>query len=382
VRRTVYDETHEIFRDAFRSFVHKEVVPFVNKWEDAGIVDKDVFLKAGAAGFLGIAAPEEYGGGGQPDFRYNAIMAEEFSRSGVGSCASSILLHNDTCLPYLLNGTTDEQKARWLPGVCSGKTVTAIAMTEPGAGSDLAAIRTTAIRTGDYYLLNGTKTFITNGINADLLIVACKTDPTQRHRGMSLVVVEGGMPGFERGRRLKKIGQHSQDTAELTFTNVRVPRENLIGAEGSGFQQLVTKLPQERLSIAVLAVAQAETAFSWTLDYCKSREAFGQPIGSFQHNRFKLAEMRTELDLARVFVDRQVEALSSGELSAEDAAEGKWWCTEMAWRVLDTCLQLHGGYGYMEEYPIARAWRDGRVPTIYGGTTEIMKEIIGRSLGV
>jgi alkylation response protein AidB-like acyl-CoA dehydrogenase len=293
-----------------------------------------------------------------------------------------MLIHNDTCLPYLLAGTTDEQKARWLPGVCSGDLVTAIAMTEPGTGSDLAGIRTSAIRNGDHYVLNGTKTFITNGINSDLVIVACKTDPTQRHRGMSLLVVEAGMPGFERGRRLKKIGQHSQDTAELIFTDVQVPVANLIGEEGGGFKELVTKLPQERLSIAVLAVAQAETAFGWTLEYCKQREAFGQPIGSFQHNRFKLAEMRTEIDLARVFVDRQVEALNAGELTPEDAAEGKWWCTEMAWRVLDTCLQLHGGYGYMEEYPIARAWRDGRVPTIYGGTTEIMKEIIGRSLGV
>jgi alkylation response protein AidB-like acyl-CoA dehydrogenase len=382
MRRTLYDETHDQFRDAFRSFVQKEVLPHVEEWEEAGIVDKDMFRKAGEAGFLGIAVPEEYGGGGQPDFRYNAVMAEEFSRAGVGSSASSLLIHNDTCLPYLLQGTTDEQKARWLPGVCSGDTVTAIAMTEPGAGSDLAGIRTSAIRRGDHYVLNGTKTFITNGINSDLVIVACKTDPTQRHRGMSLLVVDAGMPGFERGRRLKKIGQHSQDTAELIFTDVHVPCANLIGEEGGGFKQLVTKLPQERLSIAVLAVAQAETAFGWTLEYCKNRHAFGQPIGSFQHNRFKLAEMRTEIDLARVFVDRQVEALTAGELSAEDAAEGKWWCTEMAWRVLDTCLQLHGGYGYMEEYPIARAWRDGRVPTIYGGTTEIMKEIIGRSLGV
>jgi alkylation response protein AidB-like acyl-CoA dehydrogenase len=382
VRRTIYDETHSLFREAFRSFVDKEVLPFVEEWEEAGIVDKAMFRKAGRSGFLGIAVPEQYGGGGQPDFRYNAVMAEEFSRAGVGSSASSLLIHNDTCLPYLLAGTNDEQKARWLPGVCSGDLVTAIAMTEPGAGSDLAGIRTTAIRNGDHYLVNGTKTFITNGINSDLVIVACKTDPTQRHRGMSLLVVEAGMPGFERGRRLKKIGQHSQDTAELVFTDVQVPVANLIGEEGGGFKELVTKLPQERLSIAVLAVAQAETAFGWTLDYCKQRHAFGQPIGSFQHNRFKLAEMRTEIDLARVFVDRQVEALNAGELTPEDAAEGKWWCTEMAWRVLDTCLQLHGGYGYMEEYPIARAWRDGRVPTIYGGTTEIMKEIIGRSLGV
>ena len=382
MRRTLYDETHDLFREAFRAFVEKEVRPHVEQWERAGIVDKAMFRKAGDAGFLGTAAPAEYGGGGTSDFRFNAVMNEEFCAAGVGASAACVLLHNDTCLPYFLAGADDEQKARWLPGICSGELMTAIAMTEPGAGSDLAAIRTTAIRDGDEYIVNGSKTFITNGFNADLFVVACKTDPTERHRGMSLLVVEGDRPGFERGRNLDKIGQHAQDTAELFFNDVRVPVANRLGEEGTGFRQLVTKLPQERLSLAVNAVAAAQAAFRWTLDYCKERRAFGQPIGSFQHNRFKLAEMRTEIDIAQVFVDRQVEALNAGELSAEDAAEGKWWCTEMAWRTLDTCLQLHGGYGYMEEYPIARAWRDGRIPTIYGGTTEIMKEIIGRSLGV
>jgi alkylation response protein AidB-like acyl-CoA dehydrogenase len=260
--------------------------------------------------------------------------------------------------------------------------MTAIAMTEPGAGSDLASIRTKAIKDGDSYVLNGAKTFITSGIHADLVIVACKTDPQQRHRGISLVVVEAGMPGFERGRNLQKIGLHAQDTAELSFVDVRVPAENLLGDPGKGFFQLVRHLPQERLSISVNAVAQAEAALALTLDYAKDRQAFGQAIASFQHNRFALAEMHTELDVARTYVDSQIQALNAGELSAEDAAKGKWWTTELQWRILDRCLQLHGGYGYMEEYPIARAWRDGRVQRIYGGTNEIMKEIVGRAMGI
>jgi alkylation response protein AidB-like acyl-CoA dehydrogenase len=382
MQRRLFEESHNLFRQAFRAFVERDVAPHVQEWEQAHIVDRAVFAKAGAMGFLGMALPEEHGGSGTNDFRYNAIMAEEFSRAGVGSSASSILIHNDTCLPYLVSSCDEQQRKRWFPGMAAGELITAIAMTEPGAGSDLAAMCTTAIRQGDHYVVNGTKTFITNGINSDVIILACKTDPTERHKGMSLLVVERGTPGFERGRVLRKIGQHSQDTAELIFTDAKVPVENLLGAEGTGFQQLVEHLPQERLSIAVLAVAQAQAAFDWTLEYCKSRTAFGQPIGSFQHSRFVLAEMRTEIDLGQVYVDEQVLALNDGRLSADDAAKAKWWCTEMSWRVLDRCLQLHGGYGYMEEYPIARAWRDGRVPTIYGGTTEIMKEIIGRALGV
>ena len=381
MRRTLYEPTHELFRDAFRAFVEKEIVPHHDDWERAGIVDKSLFRTAGVAGFLGIAAPEEYGGGSQADFRFNAVMVEEFARLGVSASGVGMVLHNDVALPYFLSGDAD-QRARWLPGICSGDLVTAIAMTEPGTGSDLGGVRTTAVRDGGHYILNGAKTFITNGINSDLVIVVCKTDPAARHRGMSLLVVEAGMPGFERGRNLDKVGQHAADTAELFFDDVAVPVANRLCEEGTGFAQLVVKLPQERLSIAVAAVAEAEAAFGWTLDYCRSRHAFGQPIGSFQHNRFALAEMRTEIDIAQVYVDRQIAALNAGELTAEEAAEGKWWCTEMQKRVLDTCLQLHGGYGYMEEYPIARAWRDGRVQTIYGGTTEIMKEIIGRSLGL
>ena len=402
MRRTLYDDTHDLFRDAFRAFVEKEVRPHVDGWERAGIVDKAMFRKAGEAGFLGMAAPVEYGGGGAADFRFNAVMNEEFCAAGVGASAACVLLHNDTCLPYFLAGADDDQKARWLPGICSGELMTAIAMMlgmlpmslglgdggEQNAPLGRAVIGGLVLATAStlFFVPKGVvlseRAIITNGFNADLFVVACKTDPTERHKGMSLLVVEGDRPGFERGRNLDKIGQHAQDTAEIFFNDVRVPVANRLGEEGSGFRQLVTKLPQERLSLAVNAVAAARAAFGWTLEYCKERTAFGQPIGSFQHNRFKLAEMRTEIDLGQVFVDRQVEALNAGELTAEDAAEGKWWCTEMAWRTLDTCLQLHGGYGYMEEYPIARAWRDGRIPTIYGGTTEIMKEIIGRSLGL
>ena len=382
MRRTLFDDDHELFREGFGAFVDKEIAPNHEAWEQAGIVDRDLYRKAGKAGFLGMAAPEEYGGGGTPDFRYSVVVTEEFARANVANSGVGMGLHNDVCLPYFLTGTNDEQKARWLPGICSGDLLTAVAMTEPGTGSDLAGIKTTAVRDGDVYIVNGAKTFITNGILADLVIVACKTDATQKHRGMSLIVVESGTPGFERGRNLDKIGLHANDTAELFFSDVRVPAANLLGEEGTGFLQLVAKLPQERLSISVGAVAYAEAAFGWTLQYAKERQAFGQPIGSFQHNRFAFAEMRTELDIAQLYIDRQVEALNAGELTAEEAAKGKWWTTELQWRVLDRCLQMHGGYGYMEEYPIARAWRDGRVQRIYGGTNEIMKEIVGKSLGI
>ncbi len=380
--RLGFDETHDLFRAGFAQFLERELVPNNEAWERAGIVDRDLYRRAGAAGYLGIDVPESFGGGGSADFRYNAIMMEEASRLGVTSAYTGISLHNDVCVPYILEGGNEEQKARWLPGICDGSLVLAVAMTEPTMGSDLASMRTTAVRDGDDYVLNGSKTFISSAFNCDLVIVACKTDPSQRHRGMSLIVVESDRPGFERGRNLEKVGQHSADTGELFFTDLRVPAANLLGEEGSGFAQLVEKLPRERLGIAMGAVAQAEAAFQLGLDYSKEREAFGQPIGSFQHNRFKLAEMRTEIDIARVFVDRQLEALNDRALSAETAAEAKWWTTELCKRVVDTCVQLHGGYGYMEEYAIARMYRDVRIMTIYGGTTEIMKEIIGRSLGV
>ena len=380
--RLGFDETHQLFREGFAAFLEKEMVPHNETWEEAGIVDRELFRTAGAAGYLGMDVPEEHGGGGSNDFRYNAIMMEEAARLGVTSAYTGISLHNEVCVPYFLEGCDEEQKARWLPGICDGSLVLAVAMTEPTMGSDLASMKTTAVRDGDDYVINGSKTFISSAFNCDLVIVACKTDPTQRHRGMSLIVVEADRPGFERGRNLDKVGQHSADTGELFFSDLRVPVANLLGEEGSGFTQLVTKLPRERLGIAMGAVAQAEAAFQLGLTYAKEREAFGQPIGSFQHNRFQLAEMRTEIDIARVFVDRQLQALNEKTLSAETAAEAKWWTTELCKRVVDTCVQLHGGYGYMEEYPIARMFRDTRIMTIYGGTTEIMKEIIGRSLGV
>ena len=382
MRRTLFEDEHEMFRDSVRGFIAKEMVPHNDEWEKAGIVDRDVFAKAGALGFVGMAVPEEHGGGGVDDFRYNVVIAEEIQRAGVNAAGLGWTLHNDICLPYLLTLTTDEQKARWLPGFASGQLITAIAMTEPGIGSDLASMATTAIRDGDHYVVNGSKTFITNGINADLVITAVKTDPSEKHAGMSLLVLERDMPGFERGRNLEKVGLHAQDTAELFFTDVAVPVTNRLGAEGSGFRSLVTKLPQERLSIAVTAVAAAQQALTITLDYVKERTAFGVPVGTFQNSRFHLAEMATEIEIAQTFVDRCVLALNDHSLTAEEAAMAKWWCTELQKRVIDTCVQLHGGYGYMLEYPIARAYADARVTTIYGGTTEIMKEIIGKSLGV
>jgi len=382
MRRTIFEDDHDLFRSSFRQFVDKEIVPNVDRWEKAGVVDRDLFLKAGANGFLGMDVPESLGGGGVKDYRYNMVIGEEVQRAGCGGAGLGLTLHNDICMPYFLHLADEEQQRRWLPGICSGELITAVAMTEPGIGSDLASMTTTAIRDGDDYIVNGSKTFITNGINADLVITAVKTDPSQRHKGMSLLVLERGMDGFERGRNLEKVGLHSQDTAELFFTDVRVPVANRLGEEGTGFLGLVSNLPQERLSIAVAGVAAARAAFDWTLAYCKERQAFGQPIGSFQNSRFTLAEMQTEIEIGQAFVDRCVEALNAGELTAEEASMAKWWCTELQGRVIDAGVQLHGGYGYMTEYPIGRAYADARITRIYGGTTEIMKEIIGRSLGV
>ncbi|HKG48928.1 MAG TPA: acyl-CoA dehydrogenase family protein [Actinomycetales bacterium] len=382
MRRTLYQADHEAFRDVVRTFVAKEIAPRHEEWERAGIVPRELFPAAAAQGLLGMAIPEEFGGGGIRDFRFNAVLTEEFVGAGVPGSGNGIILANDVCLPYFLDLATPEQQQRWLPGIASGDLVPAIAMTEPGAGSDLASMTTTARRDGDVYVVNGAKTFITSGIHADLVIVAVKTDPTQRHKGMSLLVLERGMPGFERGRNLDKLGQHAQDTAELSFTDVRVPVQNLLGEEGRAFAHLVDRLPQERLGIAVAGVAGAAAALGWTLEHVKSREAFGQPIGSFQNTRFRMAEMATEIDIAQHFVDDCVRALDAGELTAVDAAKAKWWCTELQGRVVDYCLQLHGGYGYMNEYPIARAYADARITRIYGGTTEIMKEVIGRDLGL
>jgi alkylation response protein AidB-like acyl-CoA dehydrogenase len=382
VERTLYNEDHEAFRESYRTWVEKEIVPHDDEWNEAEITPRSLFTDAGSHGFLGFDIPEEYGGGGMPDFRFNAIVAEEIQRAGVGASGLGMTLHNDICVPYFLKYCTEEQKQRWLPGIASGELITAIGMTEPGIGSDLASMSTTAIRDGDYYIVNGSKTFITNGINADLVVLAVKTNPNERHKGMSLLIMERGLEGFERGRNLDKMGMKAQDTAELFFNDVHVPVNNLLGDEGQGFVMLVDNLPQERLSIALAGVAAAQAALDWTLEYVQERKAFGQTIGSFQNTKFVLAEVATEIEVAQAYIDQSILALNAGTLTAEDAAMGKWWCTELQKRSIDRCLQLFGGYGYMSEYPISRAYKDARVTTIYGGTTEIMKEIIGKSLGL
>ncbi|GIH69598.1 acyl-CoA dehydrogenase family protein [Sphaerimonospora thailandensis] len=378
MRRDLFDEEHLLFRETVRDFIAREVTPRHGQWEKDGIVPREVWKKAGELGVFGFSVPEEYGGAGITDFRYNAVIVEEIIRAGATGLGFS--LHNDVMAPYFVDLTNEEQKGRWLPGFASGELITAVAMTEPGAGSDLQGIRTTAVREGDHYVVNGQKTFITNGINSDLVVVVARTDPAAGARGITLLVVERGMAGFTRGRNLEKIGMHAQDTAELFFENVRVPVANRLGDEdGRGFVQLMNNLPQERLSIAVAAVAAAESVLEATIEYCRNRKAFGRSIGQFQNTRFLLAELATEVEIARHYVDRCVLALNARELTVVDAAKAKWWTTELQNRVVDRCLQLHGGYGYMLEYPVARAWLDSRVQTIYGGTTEIMKEIIGRS---
>jgi alkylation response protein AidB-like acyl-CoA dehydrogenase len=382
VRRDLFDEEHDLFRDSFRRFLDKDVVPNIDAWSQQGQVDRGVFTEAGAAGFLGFAVPTEFGGGGVRDFRYNLVLNEEVQAAVVAGPGLGLTLHTDICLPYLLDLTDDDQKSRWLPGVASGELITAIAMTEPGAGSDLAGIATTARRDGDDYVVNGSKTFITNGINADLVIVVVKTDPGQRHRGISILVAERGMEGFERGRNLDKIGMHAQDTAELFFDDVRIPVVNRLGQEGEGYRYLVRNLAQERLSIAASGIAAARAALDMTVTHCKDRKAFGQEILAFQNTRFRLAELATDVEVGQAFIDRCTLALNAGELSAEEAAMAKLWCTELQGRAVDLGVQLHGGYGYMTEYPISRAYVDARITRIYGGTNEIMREIVGRSLDI
>jgi alkylation response protein AidB-like acyl-CoA dehydrogenase len=378
--REIFEPEHESFRQTVRSFIEKEVTPYHDQWEKDGVVDRAVWRKAGEMGLLCFDVDEEYGGAGVKDFRYNLVMAEELTRAGVNG--PGFLVHTDIIVPYISSLGTEEQKRRWLPGLVSGEIISAIAMTEPGAGSDLQGVRTTAVDKGDHYVLNGSKTFISNGILADLVIVVAKTDPEAGHKGVSLLVVERGMQGFERGRNLDKMGLKAQDTAELFFDNVVVPKENLLGEEGSGFISLMVNLPQERLSIAMIAAAACEHILDLSLSYAKEREAFGRPIGKFQHNRFLIAEMATEAHIARVFVDDCVKKHNAGQLDAKLAAMAKWWTTELQTKLVDRAVQLHGGYGYMMEYPVARAYVDSRIQTIYGGTTEIQKEIIGRSLGI
>lgn len=380
MRRTIFEPEHDQFRDTVREYIARKVAPHSAAWEAAGIVDRSAYVAAGKHGVIGFNVPEEFGGGGVDDFRFNAVVAEELGR--YGAAHPGLTLQNDILAPYLISLGTDEQKRRWLPGFASGELIAAVAMSEPGAGSDLAGIRTSGVRDGHDWIVSGTKTFISSGINADLVIVVTRTNPEAGHRGFTLLVVERDMPGFVRGRKLAKVGQHSADTAELFFDQVRVPAANVLGEVNRGFYHLMHNLPSERMSIAVNAVAGAREIFSQTLEYAKSRQAFGQPIGSFQYNRFRCAEMETELDVAQAYIDRCLLGIVDGELTAVDAAKAKWWATELQKRVVDTCLQLHGGYGYMTEYAVARAYTDTRIQTIYGGTTEIMKDIIGKSLGL
>jgi len=380
MKRCVFEAEHEQLRETTKQYIERELVPNAEKWERERIVDRSAFVTAGKYGLIGFNMPEEYGGGGSDDFRFNAVIDEEIAR--YGGPAPSLSLQNDVVGPYFIRLCTEEQKRRWLPGIASGATIVAIAMTEPGAGSDLAGIRTSAVRDGDDWIVNGAKTFISSGINSDLVIVVTRTDPEAGHKGFTLLVVERDMPGFTRGRKLDKMGLHAQDTSELNFENVRVPSKNVLGEQGRGFYHLMHNLPSERLSIAISAIAGARETWRQTLQYAKDRKAFGKPIGCFQHNRFLLAEMDTELDVSERYIDRCLQAVVDDELTAVEAAKAKWWCTETAKKVIDGCVQLHGGYGYMMEYRVARDYVDSRVQTIFGGTTEIMKDIIGRDLGL
>lgn len=375
VNRSIFEEEHNVFRDNFRRFAQEEVKPHQEKWIEQGIVDREIWEKAGANGFLAPHVDEEYGGLSLKDFRYSQIMIEELA--GIGENGFALSLHNDVIAPYISTYGNDEQKARWLPGVCSGETVLAIAMTEPDTGSDLQAIKSRLDDKGDHYILNGSKTYISNGIISDLVIVAAKAP-----EGVTLVCVPRGAEGFKRGRNLKKMGMKSQDTAELFFENVVVPKTDLLGQPGQGFIYLMQKLAQERLVTAIGAVGGATYAFQETLNYVKERTAFGQPIGKFQNTRFGMAEMKTEITIGQTFIDNLVMKLNAGTITPDEASMAKWWCTDLLNRVVDRGVQFHGGAGYMMEYPIARAYVDARITPIFAGTNEIMKEIIGRGLGL
>lgn len=377
IPRTVFNSEHEMFRDSVRKFLEVEAAPYHSQWEKDGQVDRKLWNKAGEMGFLCPQAPEAYGGLAL-DFGYNAIIAEEISRAGLSGIGWG--LHSDIAVPYIVNYGSEDLKQKYIPPCISGEIVTAIAMSEPGAGSDLQGVRTTAIRDGDHYILNGSKTFITNGQHADLVIVVAKTDPSEGASGVSLLLVEAGLEGFSKGRNLEKVGMKSQDTSELFFDNVRVPAENLLGQEGQGFIYLMQELPQERLSVALTAVAAAEAALEMTVEYTKERKAFGRSVASFQNTQFKLAELSAEVTAMRVFIDRCLELHYENALDVATAAKTKLLSTDLQCKVMDECVQLHGGYGYMWEYPIARAWADSRVQRIYAGTNEIMKLIIGREL--
>ena len=379
MKRVIFEPEHEQFRDSVRRFMQAEVGPHADRWRAAGMVDRETYLKAGAQGLLCVFGEERFGGAGIDDFRFNQIIIEENMRHG--DIGFYINLHNDLVAPYIHKLGSEEQKARFMPGVISGETILAVAMTEPSTGSDLAGMKTRAVKKGDHWVLNGAKTYISNGILSDLVVVAARTDPDRPH-GISLFLVERGMDGFDRGRKLDKMGLKSQDTAELFFNDVIVPDANLIGEPGQGFKYLAQMLAQERLVAGIGFMATAQTAFDLTLDYVKDRRAFGKPIGAFQNTRFKMAQMRAELDMAQTWVDQCVLLLNSGELTAEDASAAKLLTSELEGRVVDTCVQLHGGAGYMEEYRISRMYTDARISRIFAGTSEIMLEIIGRGLGL
>ena len=380
MRSDFYDEDHEAFRETVREFVAKQVAPNLDRWEADGLIDRDLYRQMGAAGLVGLAIPEQYGGMEVEDYRFRMVISEELAKVGAASVNATFGVHDDIVLAYLLDLGTPEQLERWLPPMASGESIAAIGMTEPDAGSDLQGIRTNAVRDGDDWVLNGSKTFITNGFHADKVLVFARTDPEAGSRGFTLFLVENGMAGFERGRKLNKLGLHSQDTAELFFEDVRVPDANRVGEVGMGLIAMMQRLPRERLSIAGGALSSAEAAYTWGRDYVFQRKAFGGLVGDLPTVRFTLAELETELDITRAYIERCILALNEGHLTTADASKAKWWATELEQRVITRSLQLHGGYGFMEEYPIARAFRDSRVQSIYGGTTEIMKEIIARDI--
>lgn len=380
MKRELYTEDHELYRDTVRQFLNREVVPHFLEWDDKRWIDPDVYAKAAESGIYALQVPPEYGGAGERDFRYRMIVCEEVAKCGANSFGLTLALQDDLVLHYLLDLTSEEQRERWLPGFASGTTIGALAMTEPGTGSDLRGMRTRGRADGTDWIIDGSKTFISSGIMADLVIVAVQTDAAAGSRGFSLFAIERDTPGFSRGRQLDKIGLPGQDTAELFFENARVSASNLIGEEGMGLPYLMSHLPRERLGISAKAYATARAIWEITVEYCTQREAFGAPISSLQHIRFELAEMSTELDVAEAYVDKSVRAYNAGELTATDAAKGKWYISELQKRVIDRCLQLHGGYGFMREYAVGRAYIDTRVETIYAGTTEVMKDLIGKEL--
>ncbi len=381
MKREIYDEDHEAFRSSVREFLERSVIPNVEQHAADKAIPREFWLEAGKQGFLGLEIPEEYGGAGAEDYRFNAVMAEELSKvnAALGSCWG---IHADITAPYIVAMGTEEQKQRWLPGVASGEILLAIGMTEPSGGSDLAALKTSAVKDGDDWVINGSKTFITNGYSADLVITAVRTDPEKGARGISLFAVPADAPGFSRGRKLDKVGQDESDTAELFFEDVRLSEDHVLGELGGGFIAMMQKLPQERLGCAISNVAHAKQILAETIQYTKDRKAFGAPIGTFQHNKFLLAELVTSIEVTESYIDTCVIAHDKGELTPVDAAKAKWWSSQVQNDVLDHCVQLHGGYGFMNEYRVARAWRDARVSKIWAGSNEIMKELIGRDLGL